>query len=112
MIGASLAIAGLAIYVSTGSGAAAKGGWTLGSSTFIAMFIILAKTPRVGHQLLRVPVLTDIVLTVAAFILFNAAFKGVTATPAAIVFGLLVSACTSLGAIARSKRWICTPARG
>jgi phosphoribosylcarboxyaminoimidazole (NCAIR) mutase len=104
MIGAALAIGGLAIYYSTGSGAAAKGGWSLGCSTFIALFIISAKVPGMVATLTRIPVVTDIVLTLVAFVAFNQLFKGVTATPAAIVFGLLVSAGTSLGALYRAKK--------
>ena len=103
MIGAGLALAGLAIYVSTGSGAAAKGGWTLGLSTFIAVFIVAVKIPGLTTTMVRIPVVTDILLTAGAFVVFNQLFKGVTATPAAIVFGLLVSACTSLGAIYRVR---------
>jgi hypothetical protein len=98
-----LAVLGLLIFWLTGSGAAAKGGWTLGLSTYIAVLIIVLKLPRAMNALTRVPILTDVLLTLAAFVVFNLVFQGVTATPAAIVFGLLVSASTSMSALIRGK---------
>lgn len=106
IIGAGLALVALFIYKATGAGVASNGGWALGSSTFMAVFILVAKTPWAARTLTKYPVLTDLVLTASAFFVFNVAFKGVTATPAAIVFGLLVSASTSLGALYMKRRKI------